>query len=475
MAEELILNFKEFNLTDSSLVLTEEKRETIIIQGKEEKRDTIIALGKTGAGKSSILNSIANKRDLFSEGESLSSTTKELQKQESLFRGDRPPHLWLIDTPGLYDTEQADEKYITELLNGVQHEEFKIILFCINISEPKFDTTIQFSIKILATIFGKDIYSRVFLTFTNLNKIKDAEKILRIKQVNKQYPNCLAEANIPITNEFLFYEHEEPPEGDGLGSLPELLAKIPIPYIPEFVLKKRQEIEKMGELIQEAGAMKIKVLRDQRQNLKSEMEEFKSKLRSQIASDQLARETSLKAREKQRLELDINWKASITKVMQENERNFERALIERDKLQSQFVNTAREAVNSNKNALILAIKNEKERISTITVEIIDKDKGIFFINNFATERKNFPQFIRRKQESLTEITNSWNDKINKKRINMNSQLEMFGNKINHYGTKDVDRLNQITNQMRQDGDTESNAEYLYRKELGSLEYGPILK
>ena len=287
-----------------------------------EPNDTIVVLGKTGSGKSSILNSISNNQFLFPEGKTLSSTTKELQKHKSLFRGQSAPFLWLIDTPGLFDTEGADEKYIRQLLEGLKYEQVKIVLFCINLTEQKFDITIQLSLKLLGHIFGVEIYSRVFLVFTNLNQMKEKSKLQKIALVKSEYPSLLQEQGLPIAPKYLFYEHDNKGDKDGLADIPSILKEIKTGYIPQYVRAQLEKIKKLMSLNEEVVDLKIKKFQDFITNLNSKVKSTEAEEHSKIMKLQNKRERELADRDFTRRKQVTIWENSIERVTTHNKTRY---------------------------------------------------------------------------------------------------------------------------------------------------------
>lgn len=65
-----------------------------------ENRATIALLGLTGSGKSTLGNTLTNKKDFFIESDNPESQTQEVIGSEGQFNNKL---VYIIDTPGLYD------------------------------------------------------------------------------------------------------------------------------------------------------------------------------------------------------------------------------------------------------------------------------------------------------------------------------------------------------------------------------------
>ena len=80
----------------------------------DESTEKVIAvLGSTGVGKSSFINSLTGKNEC-KIGNSHTSTTKELKIIDFQFQGIK---YYIIDTPGLYDSDDQEEEIISTLKN----------------------------------------------------------------------------------------------------------------------------------------------------------------------------------------------------------------------------------------------------------------------------------------------------------------------------------------------------------------------
>ncbi|XP_069030947.1 GTPase IMAP family member 9-like [Embiotoca jacksoni] len=135
----------------------------------------LVIVGRTGAGKSSSGNTILG-RDAFRAAASHSSVTVECTKQQEKL-SDRT--VTLVDTPGIFDTSEADETVKREISK------------CINMSAPgphaillvikvgPFSAEERDAVKKVEEIFGKEAWKYTIILFTHGDKVDDIDQAVQ--------------------------------------------------------------------------------------------------------------------------------------------------------------------------------------------------------------------------------------------------------------------------------------------------------
>ena len=125
-------------------------------------------MGKTGAGKSSSINTIVGE-NVCKVTSSSQSVTKHCQLVEKDARG---KHLVIVDTPGLYDTESSEEETCNEIgkMIGLTSPGFHAFIVVIRIG--RFTKEEIRSVHILAKMFGAEMYERTVLLFAGIDNLE---------------------------------------------------------------------------------------------------------------------------------------------------------------------------------------------------------------------------------------------------------------------------------------------------------------
>ena len=211
-----------------------------------EQAHTLVLFGKTGSGKSSILNRISGKTE-FPEGTDMRSTTKEISHfTGKFFDNPSEDRVMLVDTPGFYDTESEDQAHLKNMVNFLKEikEGFTLLCFALPLLEMKFDVSVQLSLKMLITLFGEEIKSKIRIIFTHYNQLKEKKAEERIMLFKHELPGLLESSNIPYDDTSKFYVFDYDLEDGGLGDL--VAETKQLPKFQSEVLKTVDEMVQQG-------------------------------------------------------------------------------------------------------------------------------------------------------------------------------------------------------------------------------------
>lgn len=147
----------------------------------------IVPLGKTGSGKSSLANTIFGEKR-FSVGHFASSETKTCDSKTKEVNG---RNLRLVDSPGLFDTDQNDTeispKHVTFLLECAP----EIHAFLILLKIEKFTKQEKEVIDSILKTFAKDALKYSTVVFTHGDQLPEGMKIEEWVEANDGVKNLV--------------------------------------------------------------------------------------------------------------------------------------------------------------------------------------------------------------------------------------------------------------------------------------------
>ena len=88
------------------------------MESSDRTSKSLLVIGKVGAGKSTVLNKLANE-EIFESSNKPSSCTKIVASKKINFEG---YPLKIFDVPGLCDPKMPISKWVENLLTGVNNQ-----------------------------------------------------------------------------------------------------------------------------------------------------------------------------------------------------------------------------------------------------------------------------------------------------------------------------------------------------------------
>ncbi|XP_071314993.1 GTPase IMAP family member 7-like [Trachinotus anak] len=133
----------------------------------------IVLLGKTGAGKSSLCNTIYGE-DLFKINHCANSETRECQKATTSVNWKK---ITLIDTPGLFDTNRFEEELKSEIVKCITECSPGPHAFLILLKVEKYTKQEQEVINKICDSFSEEAFKYAVVVFTHGDQLPEGKKI----------------------------------------------------------------------------------------------------------------------------------------------------------------------------------------------------------------------------------------------------------------------------------------------------------
>ncbi|XP_073331697.1 GTPase IMAP family member 7-like [Pagrus major] len=133
----------------------------------------IVILGKTGAGKSSLANTI-HVDDVFKINHTFNSGTSECQAKNKSVNG---RSITLIDTPGFFDTDRSEEELKSEIVRCITECAPGPHAFLIVLKVEKFTEQEKAVINKMQEYFSEEAFKYATVLFTHGDQLPEDRKI----------------------------------------------------------------------------------------------------------------------------------------------------------------------------------------------------------------------------------------------------------------------------------------------------------
>uniref|UniRef100_A0A671UN84 AIG1-type G domain-containing protein n=1 Tax=Sparus aurata TaxID=8175 RepID=A0A671UN84_SPAAU len=141
----------------------------------------IVILGETGAGRSSLANTIFGEK-LFNVNHTFSSETTKCRAETRSVNG---RSVTLVDTPGFFDTDRSEEELKPEIVSCITECPPGPHAFLIVLKVGVFTDQEQVGINIIEEYFSDDIFKYATAVFTHGDQLPEGQTIEKFVHNNR--------------------------------------------------------------------------------------------------------------------------------------------------------------------------------------------------------------------------------------------------------------------------------------------------
>lgn len=140
----------------------------------EKRARTVVLMGKTGVGKSSLANTLFGETQLFKTNDLPNSETMITQTETWKINGSE---FKLVDTPGVFGTDQNDQALSGEILKGVKECQGGIDTYFFVFKVTRFTPQEQKVVKKILKYTSEEAFKHAILVFTHGNQLQEGTSI----------------------------------------------------------------------------------------------------------------------------------------------------------------------------------------------------------------------------------------------------------------------------------------------------------